>query len=125
VNWIRPSRPQGHLNPVLAASRAANQLNAIQNRSRGQMFPEGKFQLGEVRKNFADEVRVAGIGHVVICVAARAQYVPGYRRDKEKLIFAEFCDKLLQQFDGVVEGALRRHHQVAFDVVAIILWNTF
>ncbi len=89
------------------------------------MFPEGKLQLGEIRENFANEIRIAGICDVAISIAARTQYIPGDRRNKEKLVFAELCDKPLQQFHGVVEGALRRHHQVAFDVVPVILWNTF
>jgi hypothetical protein len=125
VNRIRPSRPQGHLNPVFAAARAANQLNAVQNRSWSQLLPEGEFQLGEVGKNFADEVWVAGVCHVVIRVAAWTQNIPGYRCNKEELIFAEFGDQLLQQFNGVVKGALRRYHQVTFEVVTIVLWNAF
>jgi hypothetical protein len=60
---------------------------------------------------------------VIIRVAAWTQNIPGYRCDKEKLVFAEFGDQLLQQFDGMVKGALRRYHQVSFDVVPIVLWN--
>jgi hypothetical protein len=62
---------------------------------------------------------------VIIRVAAWTQNIPGYWRNKEELIFAEFGDQLLQQFDGVVKGALRRYHQVTFDVVPIVLWNAF
>jgi hypothetical protein len=61
VNRIRPSRPQGHLNPVFAAARTANQLNAVQDRSRSQLLPEGEFQLCEVWKNFGDKVWVADL----------------------------------------------------------------
>jgi hypothetical protein len=59
------------------------------------LFPEGKLQLGEIGEDFANEIRITGICDVIISIAARTQYIPGDGRNKEKLIFAELCDKLL------------------------------
>jgi hypothetical protein len=57
--------------------------------------------------------------------AARPTDVAGDRRHDEDLILAQLRHQLLQQLQGVVEGALRRHHQGSFYTVAIILRDAF
>jgi hypothetical protein len=125
MNRICPTRSQGLLRPVLAASGTADQLYPVEHRGRRKFLPQKKLQFCQVGKNFARKFRVPGVGDMVIRVAAWPSDIAGDQSHDEELLLTQLRHQLLQQLQGVAEGALRRHHQVSFDMVPIIFRYTF
>jgi hypothetical protein len=59
MDWVRsPACNQSLLHFFPAASGSTDQLNPVENGGRLKFFPELKFQLGQVRNDTCQEIRV-------------------------------------------------------------------
>ncbi len=119
-----PTGPESLFNLLPSASLPADQFDPVDNRGRLEFFPKLELELGEIRDEVGEVVRLSKICDVACVLAAGARDESGDRGDNKQVRIRKLVHDPFQLVNRVLQSSFRSHNQSSIDVEGAVSRDT-